>query len=91
MGLLQRQPFHASAQQAQRLVVVFRQVIAGILMAELVNEQAHHVLGDALLEPVRAEPKFVEDQFAALAVGRAAQMMRRGAAPYWRKSIKCSP
>ena len=72
-------------------MVLGAQMVATGFMAELVNEQAHHVLGDALLEPVCAEPKFVEDQFAALAVGRAAQMMRRGAAPYWRKSIKCSP
>jgi hypothetical protein len=46
------------------------------LVAELVDEQPHHVLRDPVVEPVRAKPEFVEDQFAAGAVGRAAQMMR---------------
>jgi hypothetical protein len=62
---------------AQRFVVLGAQVVGTVLMAELVEEQPHHVLGDAVVEPVRAEPEFVEDQFAAGAVGRAAQMMRR--------------
>jgi hypothetical protein len=37
---------------AQRLVVLGAQVVAAVFVAELVDEQPHHVLGDALLEPV---------------------------------------
>ena len=41
-------------------------------MAELMDQKLHHVLGDAALEPVRAEPEFVEYEFPSGAVGCAA-------------------
>ncbi len=55
---------------AQRFVVLGAQMVGAVFMAELVDQHPHHVLGDAVLEPVRAEPELVEDQFAASAVGR---------------------
>src|ERR1035437_4787321 len=54
-------------------------MVGAVLVAELVDEQAHHVFGDALLKPVRAKPELVEDQFAAGAVRGTAQMVGRGA------------
>src|SRR5882672_3354891 len=46
------------------------------LVSKLVNQQANHIVGDAALEPIRAQPEFIEDQFAAWAVGSRTKMMR---------------
>ena len=67
-----RQREHLGPDAAQRLVILAAQVVTTRIVAVFMDEQPHHVLGDAVLEPVRAEPEFVEDEFTAGAVGRAA-------------------
>src|SRR5579875_3853917 len=62
LGLLQGQPLEPCAQPTQGVVVLAAQVVAAVLMTELVNQQPIHVFGHALLEPPVAEPKQVEVQ-----------------------------
>ena len=59
-------------------MVLGAQVVGAVFMAELVDEQPYHVLGDAMLEPVRAKLKLFEDQCPAGAIRGSAEMMRRG-------------
>src|SRR5579864_9255502 len=58
--LLQGQLLEASAEAAQRLVVVLAQMVRTELMAELVDQQLVHVFGRSPLEPGVAEPQEVE-------------------------------
>src|SRR4051794_20179722 len=60
LGLLHCQFLHASAEAAQGVVVRFRKMIPGILVAEFVDQQPVHILGRSLVEPFVAEAKQVE-------------------------------
>src|SRR5262249_15085665 len=57
---LQGQPLEASAQPTQRLVVLLGQMVAAVLVAELVEQEAVHFLRGPLLKPLVAEPEQVK-------------------------------
>ncbi len=48
-------------------------------MAEFMDQHPHHIVGDALLEPVGTEPEFVENQFATRTIRSRSEMMGSGA------------
>jgi len=60
--LLKGQLFDLGPQEAQALVVSLGQMIAAVLVSELVNQQAVNLLGDPALEPLVAEAEQVEIQ-----------------------------
>src|SRR5437867_3138704 len=53
-------------------------MVAAVFVAELMDQQPHHVIRNSMLEPVSAQPEFVEDQFSSWPIGSPAEMMRCG-------------
>src|SRR5262249_61339640 len=67
--LLQSQPLQPGSQQADGLMVLFAQVIPGMLVRKFVQQEAVYVLSHALLKPAVAEPEDVEVQPPAAVAG----------------------
>src|SRR6516162_5965429 len=59
---LQGELLEASAEPAQRLVVVAGEMVGAVLVAKLVNQEGVHVLARTLLEPFVPEAQEVEIQ-----------------------------